>query len=120
MHPFHRFTLQFKDKKLAEIYTMTFTKKIFRTLMIITLIRIVRLVFSILYVDPHSNYIYLIPDFSVMLWVTLALQIVLVILQKIFPAWLNRVAVPLWMILGTVSLIPTQGFSYSMYAFIWK
>lgn len=58
-----KYTLYISDPEVAAAYRQTFNRKIFITGIILSLIRILRMLFAIFIDDPRKNYILFIPEF---------------------------------------------------------
>ena len=64
------FTLSIRNKEDAIEYNLRHTKKIFYTGIALSMIRLFRLILSMAIDNPTENFIYFIPEFDVMKWVT--------------------------------------------------
>lgn len=77
----NKYSLTINDKELAREYLTLHTKQIFITGIIILVIRLIRIILSIIILDQQVDVIpYFVPTYTVFKWVTFGIQIVTVIL----------------------------------------
>jgi hypothetical protein len=48
-------------------------------------VRLIRIIFSFFYKDAEEQYLYFVPSYDVLRWVTYGIQVVVVIMQRIYP-----------------------------------
>lgn len=84
----------------------------------LTLIRIIRLVFSSI-IEYSGDILLIKQEYDTLNWITLGIQVILVVAQRIYPHRLNAWAVPLWMLFITISVNPKLD-EYSLYTFLFK
>ncbi len=116
-----KYTLYISDPEVALAYRKTFNKKIFITGIILSLIRIIRMLFAILIDDPRENYILFIPEYENIRWISVAIQCMTLIFQKIYPERMNVVAIPTWIAISMSTIdIANKSDSYPTYSFLFK
>jgi hypothetical protein len=81
---------------------------------------LIRLVFSALLVNANEQFIYFVPKYDVLRWITYGIQIFLVIIQRRFPEKLNSWAIPLWIIVVNTTLRVSSIEPYTTESFLFK
>jgi hypothetical protein len=110
MSPLNRFTLTIKDPKIRSLYNQTFDKKVLHTLILLTFVRLLWLVFQTILMHTTTSGKLLLFKFCLYNYPITGLQLMLVPLQKYFPKQMNFYAVPIFMIMSaipTAAYIPT-------------
>jgi hypothetical protein len=64
------YTLRINNDNLAKEYLASHTNKIFMTGIVLSFIRLLRLIFSSIMSDTNEQFMYFIPEYDVLKWVT--------------------------------------------------
>ena len=118
----NKFTLFLRDKSIALEYKLLYTNQIFIIGVVLSLIRILRLSFSLIIDGAHDNDILFIPDSNrgYLKWIVMGIQALVILSQRIFPKQLNSFAIPVWIALSSATLNVTSDESYPTYLFVFK
>ncbi len=116
----NKYTLKIMNEQLQKQYVLAQTNKIFITGIILSVIRLTRLIFSSLITDANEQFMYFIPEFDVLKWVTYGIQVILVIMQRIYPTRLNSIAIPLWILIVNTTIRISSSDPYPTDTFLFK
>ncbi len=114
------YTLNIKNEALQSQYIFDHTNKIFFTGLILSSIRMTRLIFSTVITDASERFIYFIPEFDILKWVTYGIQIFLLIMQRAYPKRLNSIAIPLWIVIVNTTIRISSTDPYPTDSFLFK
>jgi len=64
----NKYTLFISDPQIAKSYKLTFSNKIFITGIILSLIRIIRMIFGSFIDNANQDYILWIPEYDILRW----------------------------------------------------
>jgi hypothetical protein len=114
------FTLRIKQDDLQKQYIASHTNKIFITGIVLSIIRLTRLIFAALIPDAREQFLYFVPEYDVLKWVTYGIQVIIVIMQRLYPEKLNVIAIPLWILVVNATIRISSSNLYSTDAFLFK
>lgn len=113
----NKYTLKISNSEVEKEYIMMHTDRIFLTGVLLSVIRLVWLMFQSFSV---TNEFILAPEYESLKWITYAIQIIIVIMQRIYPARLNVIAIPLWIAIINCTLKIDSDVSYPTTIFLFK
>ena len=116
----NKYTLKIRNDSLQKQYVLAQTNKIFITGIILSVIRMTRLIFASLIPDANEQFMYFIPEFDVLKWVTYGIQVILVIMQRVYPSRLNSISIPLWILIVNTTIRISSSDPYPTDTFLFK
>ena len=116
----NKYTLKIMNPDLAKEYKLKHTNRIFLTGILLSVVRLIRLLFSSVISDANEQFIYFIPEYDLLKWVTYGIQIIVVIMQRVYPDKLNTVAIPLWIFVVNATIRVQSDDPYPTDIFMFK
>ena len=116
----NKYTLRISNPSLSREYLESHNTRIFITGIVLTVLRLARISFSTIVPDAKEPNDFLEEENDLLKWITIGIQLLIVLMQKIYPQQLNTIAIPLWIIIANSTVKISYDDPYPTVVFLFK